>query len=130
MDPDDPSPEFTALREAFEEIGLQPESVKVLGRLDSFITNTNYLLTPVVGLIGWPFPLKIAEEEVQRVFTVPLRWLADPENWEVRQRTLPAPHPPVPVIYFKPYDGEVLWGVSAFITVNLMDVLFGGKKGN
>ncbi|RPI82638.1 MAG: CoA pyrophosphatase [Chloroflexi bacterium] len=130
MDADDPSPEFTALREAFEEIGLQPESVRVLGRLDSFITNTNYLLTPIVGLIGWPFPLKIAQEEVQRVFTIPLRWLADPENREVRQRELPAPYPPVPVIYFKPYDGEVLWGVSAYITVNLIDLLFGGKKGN
>lgn len=130
MEPEDPSPEFTALREAFEEIGLQPESVRVLGRLDSFITNTNYLLTPVVGLIQWPFPLRIAEVEVQRVFTIPLKWLADPSNREIRQRALPAPYPPVPVIYFKPYDGEVLWGVSAIIVVNLLEVLFGRGEGN
>jgi 8-oxo-dGTP pyrophosphatase MutT (NUDIX family) len=123
-DPGDVSPEATALREAQEEIGLYPESVRILGRLDTFITNTNYLLTPVVGVIEWPFPLKVEVEEVGRVFTIPLAWLADPAHREVRQRQLPAPLAPVPVIYFQSYDGEVLWGVSAFITVNLLDILF------
>ncbi|MGE5224280.1 MAG: NUDIX hydrolase [Omnitrophica WOR_2 bacterium] len=123
-DPRDASPEATALREAYEEIGLLPDSVRLLGRLDTFITNTNYLLTPVAGVITWPFPLKLEVEEVHRVFTIPVAWLADPVNHEIRERQLHSPYPPVPVIYFQPYDGEVLWGVSAAITINLMKILF------
>lgn len=123
-DPGDSSPEATALREAHEEIGLLPESVRLLGRLDTFITNTNYLLTPVVGVIAWPFHLQLEVEEVHHVFTIPVAWLADPANHEVRERQLHPPYPPVPVIYFHPYDGEVLWGVSAAITINLMKILF------
>lgn len=123
-DASDPTPEATALREANEEIGLRPSQVHVLGRLDSFLTITNYCVTPVVGAITWPFTIRLAKDEVSRVFTIPLRWLADPNHHEVRARPLPLPYPPLPVIYFQPYDGELLWGVSAFITVNLIKRLF------
>jgi len=120
----DSSLEDTALREAREEIGLEPTQAHILGRLDSFITITNYVLTPVVGRILWPFPIRLEENEVQRVFTIPLHWLADPANHEIRPRPLPPPFPDIPVIYFRPYDGENLWGVSAQITLNLLRVLF------
>jgi hypothetical protein len=50
--------------------------------------------------------------------------LADPINRVERLRPLPPPHAPVPVIYFEPYDGELLWGVSAALTVTLLDILF------
>lgn len=120
---DDPSPEITALREAHEEIGLDPREVKLLGRIDTFITNTNYLLTPVVGIIQWPFPLHLERTEVDRVFTIPLAWLAEPAHHEIRQRPMPPPCPPLPVIFFDLYDGETLWGVSAHIMVNLLNIL-------
>lgn len=123
-DPGETTPEQTALREAFEEIGLQPENTRVLGRSDTFVTNTNYLLTPVIGVAGWPFPLKLQKGEVSRVFTIPVEWLADQANREIRERAMPDGYPPLPVIYYKHYDGEVLWGVSAFITVRLMEMLF------
>jgi 8-oxo-dGTP pyrophosphatase MutT (NUDIX family) len=123
-EPEDNSQEATALREAREEIGLEPANVHILGRLDSFVTITNYILTPVVGRIQWPFPIRLEENEVQRVFTIPLSWLSDPLNHEIRPRPLPPPFPNIPVIYFRPYDGETLWGVSAQITLNLLDVLF------
>lgn len=125
---EDRSLEETALREAREEIGLDPGSVQILGRLDSFVTITNYILTPVVGRIPWPFPIRLEKEEVQRVFTIPLDWLADPSNHDVRARLLPAPLPSLPVIYFHPYDGETLWGVSAQVTVNLLELLFGNER--
>lgn len=123
-DPGDLSPEATALREAQEEIGLSQEKVRLLGRLDSFVTNTNYVLTPIVGAIDWPFTVRLELQEVQRVFTIPLAWLAEPGNHETRLRQLPPPFPPIPVIYFQAYDNEVLWGVSANITVNLIKTLF------
>ena len=124
-DPDDPSPEATALREAWEEIGIHPEDVKILGKLPKFLTITNYLVQPVVGQIPWPYPVLPAQDEVSRIFTIPLNWLADPRNREERQRALPAPFAPVSVIYYKEYDGELLWGASARFTVTFLNILTG-----
>jgi 8-oxo-dGTP pyrophosphatase MutT (NUDIX family) len=124
-DPEDTDPDSTALREAHEEIGLFPADVRILGRLYDFLTITNYLVTPVVGVIPWPYPLKLSAEEVSNVFTIPLDWLADPRNREEQLRTLPEPHRPIPVVYFHPYRGEILWGASATFTLALLDVLMG-----
>src|SRR5512136_1670211 len=55
-DPTDTTPEMTALREAHEEIGLDPTQVRILGRMDSQWTISNYMVTPVIGVIPWPFP--------------------------------------------------------------------------
>jgi len=122
-DPQDSSAEFTALREAQEEIGLNPGHVRLLGRLPVLFTITNYLVTPVVGMLPWPYPLRPANEEVARIFTIPLAWLADRANYEERLRPLPPPNPPIPVVYFRTYDGELLWGASARIVLTLLHML-------
>ncbi|MFU8771419.1 MAG: NUDIX hydrolase [Anaerolineales bacterium] len=122
-DNDDSSPEETALREAYEEIGLKAKDVRILGRLNRIQTISNYLVTPVVSIIPWPYPFRIATQEVSRVFTIPMAWLADPTNHEIRQRTLPSPYAPVPVIYFNHYQDELLWGISAQITLDLLKAL-------
>jgi 8-oxo-dGTP pyrophosphatase MutT (NUDIX family) len=123
VDPDDRSPEFTALREAEEEIGLKPLDVRVLGRLHDLPTVTNYCITPVVGVIPWPYALRLAEIEVSRAFIIPLAWLADPAHHEIRARSLPGSAVRLKVIYFQTYDDELLWGVSAQITLNLLAAL-------
>jgi 8-oxo-dGTP pyrophosphatase MutT (NUDIX family) len=122
-DPDDLSPEFTALRETHEEIGLSPDDVKVLGNLRELRTISNYCVNPVVGGIPWPYDFVIAREEVSRLFTIPLQWLADPDNHDIQFRELPPPYSPSPVIYFERYDNELLWGVSAEITLNFLESL-------
>ncbi len=122
-DPGDVSPIQTALRETFEEIGIQPADVSVLGQLRDYLTITNYRVTPIVGSIPWPYPLILAGQEVSRVFTIPLEWLADPVNHEERQRQLPEPHGHARVVYFHPFDGEILWGASARITLSLLQAL-------
>jgi len=119
-DPGDKSPEVTALREAWEEIGLKPEHVQILGRLRNYLTITNYIVTPIVGVIPWPYDLELETKEVSRAFTIPLAWLMDPANFEEHPRLLPEPNPPVKVIYFKHYDGELLWGATARLTLALM----------
>ncbi len=124
VDPGDPSAEAAALREAEEEIGLPPANVRILGKLSQLNTVTNYLITPVIGVIQPLASYRIAVEEVGRVFSIPLPWLANPQNHEIRERQLPPPFPPVPVIYFQVYDGELLWGVTARIMLNLLEVLF------
>ncbi len=113
------TPEQTALREAQEEIGIDPAAVRVLGRLANLITVSSFRVTPVVGVIAWPTVLRVEAQEVERVFTIPLDWLADRRNrWEFglpgRNRSLIAYHP---------YDGELLWGATARITVDFLSTL-------
>ncbi len=123
LDPDDKSLQATALREMHEEIGIAPADVRILGRLHEFITITSFQVTPFIGRIPWPYPLKLEQNEVSRAFTIPLSWLADPRNHRIQQRALPPPYEPVPVVYFEPHNGEVLWGATAGFTLALLDAL-------
>ncbi len=113
----------TALREAQEEIGLNPEDVETLGQLNPLFTVTQFLVTPVVGVIPWPYPLRTSPTEVARTFGVPIRWLADPGNLEVKEREPLIAGRSIRVYYFKEYEGETIWGVTARITVNLLQML-------
>lgn len=124
-DPQDHGPLDTALREAQEEVGLNPRHVQILGRLHDFVTITGYQVTPVVGLVPYPYTFQEEASEVSRVFTIPLPWLADSRNRRSELRHLPSPYEPLPVIYYQPYDGELLWGASARFTVRLLEILFG-----
>ncbi|MEW6093912.1 MAG: CoA pyrophosphatase [Chloroflexota bacterium] len=117
------TPEATALREAEEEIGLHPADVRLLGRLNEMVTITRYRVTPVVGVMPWPYPLRPAADEVARVFTIPLLWLADRRNLEEFPFTPDGASRPFPVVTYHEYDGEVLWGASARMTQNLLSVL-------
>lgn len=113
------TPEETALREAEEEIGLNPRDVTVLGRLPNLITITYFRVTPVIGVVKWPAVFRVGEHEVARIFTIPLAWLSNPSNrWQFelpgRARSLIAYHP---------YDGELLWGATARMTVDFLNIL-------
>lgn len=118
-DPEDTSPEDTALREAQEEIGLQRGDVRLLGRMGEMLTITNFLVTPVVGVFPWPYTFKVHTVEVARVFTMPLFWLADSKNRMefVRRETGRS------LIAYLPYDGELLWGATARMTVEFLRAL-------
>ena len=118
-DGEEKTPEETALREAHEELGIQPQEVRILGRLADLLTISYYQVTPVVGIIPWPYVFHVENAEVARVFTIPLAWLADPSNkWQFK---LPGEHREL--ICYHPYDGELLWGATARITVNFLDTL-------
>ena len=121
-DPGETQAEQAALREAQEEVGLQPDAVRVLGNLEDFITISNYRVTPVVAAIPWPVQLQPQPGEVQRIFSIPLPWLADPANREERERTAPSGER-LRVVYFTRYDEELLWGVTARITLNFLQAL-------
>lgn len=121
-EPGDESAEATALREAYEEIALRPEDVRILGRLPARPTISSFLVTPVVARIPWPYTFHLSPSEVSRVFTVPLAWLAEAANREERPNTNPA-SVYKRVIYFQPFEGETLWGASAYITLDLLRVL-------
>ena len=120
LEPGDADPVAAALREAQEEIGLLASDVQVVGKMDSLMTVTQYLITPVVGIIPWPYPLQPEPSEVAAVFHIPLEWLADPANFETSFRQPLAGGPPVPVYSYRPYQGHRLWGASARITLDLL----------
>jgi 8-oxo-dGTP pyrophosphatase MutT (NUDIX family) len=113
------TPDSTALREAQEELGIRPQDVRVLGRLANLLTISSYRVTPVVGVIPWPYVFHVESAEVARVFTVPLQWLANPSNrWEMR-----IPGTKRRVYFFHPYDSELIWGATARITVDFLTTL-------
>lgn len=119
-EPQDPSPEFTALRETREEIGLPPERVEVLARMPDYLTRTGYRVTPVVGLIVPPLELVPDAREVDEVFEVPLAFLLDPAN--ARRSTREIEGRTVGYYVFE-YEERVIWGATAGMLVNLYRML-------
>jgi 8-oxo-dGTP pyrophosphatase MutT (NUDIX family) len=122
VDPEDETRVDTALREAEEEIGLRQSDVTVLGQLDALLTVTQYHITPVVGVFPWPYEFVLSLRELSAVFGAPLRWLADPANLEIRYREPLAPGPRIPVYYLH-YESYTIWGATARILLNLIEVL-------
>lgn len=122
MEDQDESIVDTAYREAYEEIGLLRSDIQYIGLMPDFVTISDYLVTPVVSWINWPVKLKISNDEVGRVFTIPVHFLKDKKNWEERIYT----HPNGwygSVIFYNLFDGELLWGISAKITIDLLRML-------
>jgi 8-oxo-dGTP pyrophosphatase MutT (NUDIX family) len=113
------TPEQTALRETQEEIGVHPTAIQIVGRLSRMITISKYRVSPIVGVIPFPYAFKVANVEVARVFTIPLLWLANKNNyWEFS-----IGNPDRTVIAYHPFDGELLWGATARMTVNFLKTL-------
>ncbi len=111
----------TALREAHEEIGIQPHHVNVLGELNHHYSITRFKITPVVGYLAWPYPVQVDQSEVAKVFSISLLWLADPGSHRIEHSQLGSES--VPVVYFNEYDHELLWGATARMTLSLIACL-------
>ena len=119
-EPGDASAEFTALREAQEEISLALERVEILGRLPEYHTRTGFRVTPVIGLIQPPLELTPDPREVESVFEVPLSFLLDPANRQRRTRELQGRSVG---FYVFEYQGHMIWGATAGMLVNLHKML-------
>ena len=78
---------------------------------------------PRVAQIPWPVSLQADPVEVARIFSIPLRWLAEPGNHELRLWRPPGGRRPRSVVFYREYAGERLWGVSARITLSLLTAL-------
>ncbi len=103
----------TALRESYEEIGLPVSDVEILGALDDTPTSSSgYLISPFLGLIPWPFELKLDPHETAEVFSTPVTALLDKDCFreEVRLRE----GKPQSVYYYR-YRDRTIWGATAKI---------------
>lgn len=120
VDDGDESAVAAALREAEEEIGLDSKYVNVVGSLDQYRTGTGFEITPVVATITPGFDLSLQEEEVAEAFEVPFEFVLNRKNhqrqsavWKGRRRHY----------YAMPYGDYFIWGATAAMLVNLVDVM-------
>jgi 8-oxo-dGTP pyrophosphatase MutT (NUDIX family) len=119
-EPGDASAEFTALREAQEEIGLPEDRVEILARLPDYHTRTGYRVTPVIGLLTPPLELAPDPREVAEVFEVPLQFFLDARN---RQRQTREFQGQTVGFYVFEHQGRMIWGATAGMLVNLYRML-------
>jgi 8-oxo-dGTP pyrophosphatase MutT (NUDIX family) len=120
MDAEDSSPDDTALRESEEEIGLDRERVEIIGHLPEYLTVSGYSVTPVVGLVKAQAEYVLDEFEVADVFEVPLSFLVDPANHQVR---LWQSEQGSRRFYSMPYQNRFIWGATAGMLRNLYHLL-------
>ena len=120
MEPTDRDALACALRETSEEIGLAPERVEVAGRLDTYVTRTGFEITPIVGFVRPPFILDPDPFEVAEVFEVPLSFFLKPGAAKKESRQFQGAQR---FFYVFPYEHRYIWGATAGILVNLVDVL-------
>lgn len=116
IDPEDDGPVAAALREAHEEIGLDPAGVRVLGLADGWHTGTGYAITPVVGVIAPGGAYVPNPAEVDAVFEVSLAHVLDPANHQLREAEWKGKPRRFYVIEA---DGWEIWGATAGMIVNL-----------
>lgn len=119
-EPHDTGPVATALREANEEINIELDSVKIIGCLPYVISISNYWITPVVGVLESASKLFIRTDEVDKIFTVPVAFLSDSRNSFTEIRQLPSGDL-AEVVFYKEYQGEQVWGITAAITRELIN---------
>lgn len=119
-EPHDTGPVATALREANEEINIELDSVKIIGCLPYVISISNYWITPVVGVLESASKLFIRTDEVDKIFTVPVAFLSDSRNSYTEIRQLPSGDL-AEVVFYKEYQGEQVWGITAAITRELIN---------
>jgi 8-oxo-dGTP pyrophosphatase MutT (NUDIX family) len=124
IDPEDASPEAAALREAWEEVALDPAAVEVIGQLPQHETGTGFLVTPVVGLVTPGIVLRPAATEVAALLSLPLTLLLDPSQPSRSRVKLKGGD--WRDVWVWPHDDHHIWGATAAILVSLAKRLRGG----
>ena len=118
----DEGPKATALRETYEELGIAPEEVEVIGYLDHLNTITGFHVVPVVGVVSQEVDLKPSELEVARVFSVPLTVFLDDSNWVEKIHTYKGSEIAMKELH---WDSENIWGATAYMIQRFCSVLRG-----
>lgn len=114
----------TALRESAEEISLKPGDVAVLGELDDETSvQTNYIITPFLAFIPWPYEFKVDGRETEEIIEAPIQALMDIgfSRQELRGNE-------TVTVYQYNYQGRVIWGATARILTKFLDIFTEAKR--
>ncbi len=122
IDPDDASAESAAMREAQEEIGLDPKHVEPLMRLPDYLTSTGFRIKPVVALVSSDATFQINRDEVDALFEVPLTYLMNVENYQRESRMWQGIERHY---YTMTYQDRLIWGVTAGIIRMMQERFYG-----
>lgn len=114
------TPLQTALREAREEIGLEPHFVEPLGWLDPYLTGTGFRIAPLVGLVSPGYALTLNPEEVEAAFETPLEFLMNEANHQIHEREWAGRRRRY---YAMPHEDRYIWGATAGMLRNLWERL-------
>lgn len=137
------NPKECALRETWEEIGIKPENIRIVSRLDTVVTYSNFAMHAFLGIIDECAldDIKLNPDEVEEVFLIPLKWLIENEPRVYWTKVIPQPpedfpyyevtggepynwrHGKAPVPVYEEYDEKVLWGLTARITKRFVDII-------
>lgn len=109
----------TALRESWEEIGLEATDVEILGELDDYATTSGFNISPFVGFIPHPYEFRLNPYEIDDVFSVPVSVLLRKANGKQEQYTFGNQFF---VSYSYEYEGRVIWGATAQILQQLLEI--------
>ena len=126
IDNSDKTPIDTALREAYEEIGLNGSSVEILGHLDAYATATGFRILPIVSIIKENFDTKINHIEVESIFYLPMEFLMNPKNHKKERGTYKRQLTSYKIEYeynVIPYENHHIWGATAAMLINLYETL-------
>ncbi|HEY3843317.1 MAG TPA: CoA pyrophosphatase [Acidimicrobiales bacterium] len=126
-------PRTAALRETYEEVALNPNGVNVVGWIHPVLTlMSGSLIMPIVATVESRPHLVASPAEVERVFDVSLRELADPANfheerWHVPGREIPDSPDNTFAVWFFEVEGEMIWGATARMIHELLDIVLGSR---
>lgn len=123
-DPGDVNVLATALRESHEEIGLPPDAVRVIGSLSQVVSKHGFLVTPYLGVISAGIELVPNPDELESLFRVPLRFLLDPRQLQLERLSFDGSVAHMPRY---DYQGYVIWGLTAYVLVELLNQALGAE---
>ncbi len=114
----------TALRESLEEVGIRPKDVDVLGGLDDEKTHvSNYIISPYVGFIPYPYQFKISPDEVEKLLEIPISALISRANFREEIQTSGKKRYRA---YFYTYGDDVIWGATSRILKRFFNLVCTG----
>jgi 8-oxo-dGTP pyrophosphatase MutT (NUDIX family) len=121
IDASDASPAAAAMREAFEEIGLERHLIEPVGYLDVYMTTLGYRIVPTIARIAPGLHLTLNRDEVDDAFEVPLAFLMSPDNHKLHSRDW---NGLTRTFYAMPYGERYIWGATAGILRNLYERVY------
>ncbi len=124
-DPEDKTMLDTALRETYEEMGIVPEDVRVLGELSDVATNSGFVINSFVATIPYPYEFTVSDAEIAEVIEMPLVVLLDPFN---RREEVRVTEKGLVRSYSYAYNGHLVYGATARLLDQLVELLQSNAK--
>ena len=117
--------EKTALREAFEEVGLKEKDVQIIGVLDDIVTITEFIITPFVGLFPYPYFFKVSEIEIAELIEIPLSFFIKGDCYSKQVVFRMDREEMVDAFQYK---NHIIWGATARILKQFLDLISSSKR--